>query len=137
MATWYTTADPDRLLAAWSGAPIENDELCGFILDTARLQVISYAPAATTAQAALAETLLRFGHIDQLEEVLAVLDLIPDEPPFNYVLAQLQQAKNLWAAGRADENGDIGTEGYSFTPRPLDKTIRNIIRPVDGKPHVL
>lgn len=56
--------------------------------------------------------------------------------PRRYVYAQLQQARNLWLAGRTDQNGDIGGE-YSFTPRPLDKTIRDIIRPVDGKPHVL
>lgn len=57
--------------------------------------------------------------------------------PSRYSYAQLQQAMNLWAAGRADENGNIGTEGYSFQPRPLDKTIRNIIRPTSGVPGVL
>lgn len=57
--------------------------------------------------------------------------------PSRYSYAQLQQAMNLWAAGRADENGNVGTEGYSFQPRPLDKTIRNIIRPTSGVPRVL
>lgn len=61
----------------------------------------------------------------------------PGDIPSRYAYAQLQQAMNLWAAGRADENGNIGTEGYSFQPRPLDKTIRNIIRPTSGVPSVL
>lgn len=136
MTTWYSAADgpaQSRLSGAWSGAPIENEELCGFIVDTARLQVVEYAPEATTAEAALAVVLLQFGLSDRLEEVLDLLDLDEDQPPFNLVYAQLQQAKNLWAAGRADENGEVGSEGYSFVPRPLDKTIRSIIRPTNAE----
>jgi hypothetical protein len=52
------------------------------------------------------------------------------------VYAQLEQAKNLWNAGRAQQDGGVGSEGYSFTPRPLDKTIRSIIRPTSGVPRV-
>lgn len=140
MTTWYSAADgpaQERLLKAWGSAPIENEELCGFIVDTARLQVVEYAPEATTAEAALAEVLLQFGLSDRLGEVLDLLDLDEDQPTFNLVFAQLQQAQNLWSAGRADENGNIGTEGYSFVPRPLDKTIRSIIRPTQGSIGVL
>lgn len=104
MATWYGIDDAGRLLAAWPGAPVENEELCGTLLSTARDQVLAYAPA----------------------------DADEEAPDVRLVYAQLQQARNLWAAGRADESGDIGTEGYSFVPRPLDKTIRGIIRPVRG-----
>lgn len=136
MATWYSTADQSRLAGAWAEAPIENEELCGFILDTARLQVTSYAPAAESLASALGGILLQFGHADRLEEVLALLELEEEPVPFNYVFAQLQQAKNLWAATESDSNGSIGPEGYSFQPRPLDKTIRNMIRPIDGKPDV-
>jgi hypothetical protein len=39
---------------------------------------------------------------------------------------------NLWNAGSVSPSGDIGPESYSFTPRPLDKTIRGIIRPTTG-----
>lgn len=137
MSTWYSVEDQARLTGAWSGAPIENEELCGFLLDTARLQVLSYAPEATSAEAALSAILLQFGLEDRLEEVLDLLALDEEPAPFNYVFAQLRQAQNLWAAGRADENGDIGPEGFSFVPRPLDKTIRNIIRPVQGSIHAL
>lgn len=135
MPTWYSGATPAeqaRLHGAWSAAPIENEELLGFLVETARLQVITYAPEATTAEAAIAEVLLRFGLTDQLAEVLAVLDLDEEQPAFNLVYAQLQQIKNLWSAGRADENGNIGGEGFSYVPRPLDKTIKGIIRPTSG-----
>lgn len=112
MAEWYTVATSpgvDRLRAAWPGAPTENLELCETLLEVAREQVEAFAPA-----------------------------LDPDAPlPLRYTYAQLQQAMNLWAAGRADENGNVGTEGFSFQPRPLDKTIRNIIRPTSGVASVL
>ena len=55
---------------------------------------------------------------------------MPD-PPGNYVLAQLQQAKNLYTASTVREGGDYGDGTFSYTPRPLDKTIRGIIRPID------
>lgn len=138
MATWYSVTDQQRIAAAWPGndAPIENEELLGFILDTARLQVISFAPEATTPEAALSGILLQFGLQDRLEEVLDVLALTDEDVPFNYVFAQLQQAINLWNAGRVTSEGNVGGEMWNFTPRPLDKTIKSIIRPTDGKPSV-
>lgn len=60
-----------------------------------------------------------------------------DGVPARYVYAQLMQAKNLYNAGTVNSGGDVGEGGFTFTPRPLDKTVRQIIRPVDGKPHVL
>lgn len=111
MATWFTTSpseEVDRLRAAWEDAPVENMEVLGFILETAQEQVLAYAPA-------LAED---------------------EETPNRWVYAQLQQATNLWNAGRVNSGGEIGVETYSYTPRPLDKTIKGIIRPIDGKPDV-
>ena len=112
MTDWYSVDDAeqtDRLLGAWDDAPIENTELCAMLLDTAREQVVHYAP-----------------------------ELAAGAPvPPRWVYAQLKQAENLWNAGRVNGSGDLGVEQYTFTPRPLDKTIRGIIRPTDGKPHVL
>lgn len=113
---WYTVTDEtaqDRLLAAWEDAPIENLEVLGMILSTAQRQVIAYAPA-----------------------------LDPDDPdaayPDDYAYAQLQQAINLWNAGRtAGTEGTLGGDTFTFTPRPLDRTIRQIIRPVNAGPMVL
>lgn len=214
---WYSVTDAEvqeRLVAAWEDAPIENLETLGYILTTARLQVIAYAPNTATAYLPVTltwpdestVTLSREGDIitaiatpanpaalpPGVQEVPAefapagngyqislsnksasedgryLLNLIetdavvtvqflstgnppPYEPfttmwagdpadatgvPENYVYAQLQQAINLWNAGRTDGNGAVGAEGWSFVPRPLDKVIRNIIRPIDGTPHV-
>jgi hypothetical protein len=214
---WYSVTDAEaqeRLEAAWEDAPIENLETLGYILTTARLQVIAYAPASAVAYLPSTLTwpdgstvkLSRDGDIitaavtpanpaalpagtQEVPEMFApagigyqislsnkptstdgryLLNLIetgtgvtaqflstgnlpPFEPfttmwagdaadatgvPENYVYAQLQQAINLWNAGRTDGNGGVGAEGWSFVPRPLDKVIRNIIRPIDGKPDV-
>lgn len=113
MTQWYSLASPDeieRLEEAWSDAPTDQPEICGMILDNARHQVMSYAPALPVT--------------------------VPEDIPFNLVYAQLQQAKNLWNAGRAQQDGNIGGEGYSFIPRPLDKTIQQLIRPRKGVPNV-
>lgn len=117
MVTWYSTDDPAaqaRLLAAWKDAPLENLEVCGMLLDVAREQVIAYAPAPAPVPSG---------------------QPVPD-PPARYVYAQLQQAKNLLTAGTVSTGSDLGEGEYSYTPRPLDKVIRGIIRPVDGKPDV-
>ncbi|APH44878.1 hypothetical protein BMW26_07845 [Microbacterium sp. 1.5R] len=124
MTTWYSATTPeqaDRLLAAWPDAPTENQELCGFLLDIAREQVLEFAPP--------------YPGLDSSErwEHMAAWDL---DPAPRFVYAQLQQATNLWNAGRAQQDSSVGSEGYSFTPRPLDKTIRSIIRPTSGVANV-
>ncbi|WP_282845869.1 hypothetical protein [Microbacterium oxydans] len=136
MTAWYSTADQQRLLGAWEDAPIEDVETCGFLLETARIQVLAYAPEAATLGAAVEDVLARFGVSQHLAAVLVLLDAEPSAPPFNYVFAQLRQAQNLWNAGRVNSTGEAGMESFTFTPRPLDKTIRGIIRPTDGKPDV-
>ena len=110
MADWYTnsgTGQTERLLGAWGEAPIENEEVCDFILDTAREQVETYA---------------------RLPEGAAI--------PKRLVYAQLQQAKNLLTAGTVRSGGDFGEGEFQYQPRPLDKTIKGIIRPKHGGPRV-
>lgn len=136
MTAWYSTSDEGRLLGAWDDAPIEDSETCGFLLETARIQVLAYAPESATLGSAIEDALARFGASQHLDAVLAVLDTEPSDPPFNYVYAQLRQAQNLWNAGRVSGGGEVADGQFSFTPRPLDKTIRGIIRPEDGKPDV-
>lgn len=123
MAEWYTTASPEeqeRLLAAWQDAPIENLEVLEALLDTAREQVLAYAPEPSA---------------DALTVVGGYVTPGAPTPP-RYVLAQLMQARNLWNAGNVSSEGNFGDGSFSFTPRPMDKTIRQIIRPADGKPDV-
>lgn len=115
MTAWYSTTtseEVERLLEAWPDAPSEAPELCANVLGTARDQVIAFAPLTA----------------------FVLVDGIPDltQPADRLVLAQIQQAQNLWNAGRAQQDGGVGTEGYSFIPRPLDKTIQQIIRPRGG-----
>jgi hypothetical protein len=148
MVTWFTvegttpeeaTAAQERLAAAWNEAPLQNLESCGMILDVAREQVIAYAPDSEPAEL-VTTTLERLGYdADAIAAALAALALDPPvstDPPTRYVYAQLQQAINLWNAGRVSSDGNLGDGGYTFTPRPLDKTIRGIIRPVSGGPDV-
>lgn len=143
MTDWFTF-DPDdeasvaRLIDAWPEAPVDRVEVCDMLLEVAREQVIAYAPDPSTAEAAVAAVLERFGMQDKLAAVLAVLATDPiTDPPRRYVYAQLQQSAVLWNAGRTAPDGTVGDGAFMFTPRPLDKTIRSIIRPADGKPHVL
>jgi hypothetical protein len=128
VATWYTVDDgvagaEERLLAAWIDAPTENTETCGYILGVARDQVWSFAPESETDEVD-----------DDGEPVTAPVPLVDDDTvPDRLVYAQLKQAENLWNAGRVNSAGDVGADGgYSYTPRPLDKTIRGVIRPVKG-----
>lgn len=139
MAEWYradSEEEADRLDDAWSDAPTDNPELCGFLMDTARLQVLAYAPDEESADEV---TLL----LDTLgypaETITAALALLGEEVPVvpsRYVFAQLQQAKNLYNAGRI-VGDQVGAEGFSFVPRPLSREIQRIIRPKSGAAHVL
>ena len=117
MPDWYsvdTAEQGARLLGAWPDAPLINEETCEFLLEIARDQVIDFAPVPATIPEG---------------------SPVPD-PPARNVYAQLQQAKNLWEAGRVSSDGDLGEGGYTFQPRPLDKTIREIIRPINRRPRV-
>lgn len=118
--TWYmadTEEAQERLVGAWPDAPLENLEVCEMLLETAQEQVIAYARES-----------------DVLDDDGGALDSIPRR----LIYAQLKHAENLWNAGRVSSAGDVGMDGgYTFTPRPLDKTIRGIIRPIDGRPHAL
>jgi hypothetical protein len=136
-AGWYTAGDAEaqqRIRAAWKEAPIENSELLEFVLDVARDQVLEFAPDGEPAD--VIRRLLEGYGFDaaKVDAVLVLLDLDTAEIPVpaRYIYAQLQQAKNLWNAGRVDSAGDVGPEGFSFTPRPLDKTVQSIIRPRSG-----
>jgi hypothetical protein len=153
--TWYNVSTPDevdRLESAWSGAPIENVETISALLDVARIQVMAFAADDDAPALQVAELLRNFGATPTtIATILAVLQVpgslavdgvfsddfsaafaVDPEPPTRYVYAQLQQAQNLWNAGATSSDGSLGADGYSFVPRPLDKTIRQIIRPTTG-----
>lgn len=158
MAEWFTvegdtpelaTAAQERLLAAWADAPLDNLEVCGMLLDVAREQVLAFAPAPEDIDDSISTALAAVQVIydtytatpgtfeDLLAAIGEALDPVPSTvTPMRYVYAQLQQATNLWNAGRVSSAGETGMDGFVFTPRPLDKTIRAIIRPMGGLPDV-
>ena len=123
MRTWYSADENDtdaqeRLTGAWIDAPLDNLEVCAMLLEIARDQVWVYAPECG-------------GVDDDGAPIVPVIDT-GDLVPARLVMAQLQQATNLWNAGRVNSSGDVGMDSFSFTPRPLDKTIRSMIRPTKG-----
>lgn len=120
---WYSASDQaalDRVEDAWSDVPTDNAELCGMLLEVAMIQVLEYAP--------------RDEDID--DPTTSNLVWVDNVVPARLVYAQLQQAKNLFNAGRIVGDG-VGPEGFSFVPRPLSKEIQKIIRPQSGVASVL
>lgn len=140
MAEWYaggTDEGATRLTGAWRDAPTENLELLGMLTDVARLQVMRYGLVGEVPSETLTLYLTGLGYDSTaIGDVLELLDIETPPVPSNWVYAQLQQIKNLWNAGRAQGDGDVGPDGFVFQPRPLDKTIRGIIKPPSGDPDV-
>lgn len=141
--SWYTADDAEaqqRVVAAWKDAPLVNTEVLGMLLDIAKEQVIEYAPHGEPA-AEVRTMLERLGYpAAQVTAALTALGVAPSvntAPPLRFVWAQLQQAKHMWNAGRVAANGEVGADGFTFVPRPLDKDIQRIIRPVSGVANVL
>jgi|688.fasta_scaffold145636_1 hypothetical protein len=86
--------------AQWADAPLD-DVLLHQILQTAKEQCLDYAPA-------LGEALL---------------------PPLAYVQAQLMQARAIYQSVIANQNDNVGIEGFAVRVFPLDFTIRAMLRP--------
>lgn len=122
MTNWYsveTSDEQERLVAAWPDAPIENLEVCDLILTTAREQVTAYGPTLTE------ELVVEDGYITNQTVI-----------PKRFVEAQRQLASIIWEAAQRSGDGEIGAEGFTYTPSTMDKKIREIIRPRDVKPDV-
>lgn len=120
MLTWYSvdaddTETQERLAAAWGDAPVQNLETCAMLLEVAAGQVWAFTPESE----------------DDEGEPVAII-ATGSAVPARLVYAQLQQAVNLWNAGRVSSSGDVGMDSFTYTPRPLDKTIRLVIRPTKG-----
>ncbi|WP_314473870.1 hypothetical protein [uncultured Microbacterium sp.] len=136
---WYSASNEeaiDRINAAWSDAPTDDVELCEMLLEVARGDVLAYAPADTPAEQ-VTRLLTVLGYpAATISLVVAALGEVAPVAPARYVFAQLQQAKNLYNAGRV-VGGQVGADGFSFVPRPLSKEIQKVIRPQSGVARVL
>jgi len=86
--------------AQWADAPLD-DIFLAQILDAAKLQCLAYAP--TLAAGALV--------------------------PVNYLHAQLMQARALYQSVIANQQDNVGIEGFQVRVFPLDFTIRALLRP--------
>lgn len=121
MTTWFSTTTEDestRLLDSWPDAPYDElPEVLSMLLDSARVQVIAFAQG-------LPEDEILDDYVLRNKDGDPVVDIPP-----RLVYAQLQQATNLWNAGRKGNADEFGSDTFSFTPRPLDKTVRQLIRP--------
>lgn len=84
----------------WPDAPYD-EILLHQILDTAKFQCIAYAPVIEAGK----------------------------QPPINYVQAQLMQARAIYQSVIANQNDNIGIEGFAVRVFPLDFTIRALLRP--------
>lgn len=130
MADWFTDDELEAAHAAFPELPVHNENLAGMILDVSREQVLAFA--ADDEPAVQVTDLLHNLGVEEavIAQVIALLDFEASEPgvPIRYVYAQIQQAKNLWFAGK----GEDGPEGFTFSPRPLSKDIQRIIRPTSG-----
>lgn len=133
---WYGASDEaqvERIDLAWSDAPVENVELLAMLFDVARVQVLTFAEDGDPLEQ-VSILLEQLGYpAATIAAVAGLLGGTIPETPARYVYAQLQQAKNLFNAGR----GTDGPDGFIFSPRPLDKDIQRIIRPRTGVVNVL
>lgn len=86
--------------AQWPDAPLD-DVLLYQILESAKTQILAYAPALAAG---------------------AVI-------PANYVQAQLMQARALYQSVIANQNDTVGVDGFAVRVFPLDFTIRALLRP--------
>jgi hypothetical protein len=90
----------EQARSLWADAPLD-DVLLYQILDTAKTQCIAYAP------------------------VLGITDSVP----VTYVQAQLMQSRAIFQSIIANQNDQVGIEGFQVRVFPLDFTIRAMLRP--------
>lgn len=57
--------------------------------------------------------------------------------PGRYVLAQLMQARALYRSVISGGGDTIGQDGFTVTVYPMDRTVKNLLRPRTGRPVVL
>ena len=56
--------------------------------------------------------------------------------PRRVVDAQIMQARAIWRAVTAGDDNGIGPDGLTVTTFPMDRTVKNLLRPTPGRPVV-
>ena len=105
---------------AWPDAPWQNSILSD-LLEVAKDQVLAYAPADPT---------------DIDDGVIDGGDAGTDfTVPTRYRVAQLLQVRNIWNVSKIDTgSGDMGEGSFTISPFPMDRSVKNLIRPKSPVP---
>jgi hypothetical protein len=128
--TWHDTTSAR---AGWSGAPADDLTLTT-LLEVAKIQVLAYAGSGAESTGTLTEDPDNPGFLEIVGGPSDVLEAVP----VNYRHAQLMQARNLWNASKANpSSGDIGGDTFALSPRPLDWTVKALIRPQTRVPVIV
>jgi len=107
---WIVVEDPDgwhtlaSIRTEWRDAADIPDTQLYSLLSTARFQCEEFAPA------------------------------YDGQAPLRYRQAQAMQARNLYIATKADPSGNVGDEGFTIRPFPMDWVVKGILRPKRGRP---
>lgn len=99
---WLTTADTELLGHLWPDAPVDEAVL-ELYLEAARDACLAYAPTPPA-----------------------------DGIPAGWRIAQAYQARNTYNAGAAGPGGEFDNGGYGITAYPLDRQVRQLLRPRQG-----
>jgi len=95
----------DSARAAWLDAP-DDDFALFALLQNARTAILKYGTTLTD----------------------------PAEVRAGRRQAQLMQARAVWNATKSNDQGEVGPEGYAIRVYPLDKNIRQLLRPNSALP---
>lgn len=104
---WASLEDARPPATDWTDAEeMSDEELLGY-LQSAYEQCVDFAPA-------LADD---------------VVDI-----PRRYVQAQIMQARALWRSVTAGDDNGVGPADLTVTVFPMDWTVKNLLRPRQGRP---
>lgn len=108
MQVGWVTLEEAR--AQWADAPLDDDDLAALLL-AAWDQCIEFLPAGDEPPGST------------LPGGLA---------PARLVMAQLMQARALYRSLKAGSGDTIGDDGMTVTVWPMDRTVKNLLRPKRG-----
>jgi hypothetical protein len=106
MASLVGWVDPDAVPALWPDADLVEPEALETLLKVAHETCSEYAPAIPANE-----------------------DGTPGPVPDRYVMAQILQARAVWAMQRQSPGETFNGDGFSVAVYPLDARIRAMLRP--------
>jgi len=106
MAELVGWVDPDTVEDQWPDAVLMEPATLATLLAVAHESCAAYAPAVPSLE-----------------------DGTPGVPPARYVMAQILQARAVWAMQRQSPGESFNGDGFSVAVYPLDARIRQMLRP--------